>query len=173
MGGLPQWDCSLLISRHSNDNSLTGEGPPRPTELTGQVERVHQGGGEDRVHLKIQSQQFYPMMNINKIFKQVSFDNIALLKTFLCTFWLKMLHLTVYLLQLSQGAKIWYYKRILKEEDSLEISFRYLYYFLKGSALKSPNFKKSYLKKLKRYLNEIFSESSFIDVLLAYKILNL
>ncbi len=33
--------------------------------------------------------------------------------------------------------------------------------------------KKSYLKKLQRYLNEIFSESSFIDVLLAYQILNL
>ncbi len=41
--------------------------------------------------------------------------------------------------------KIWYASRTSIQEDSLKISFRYLYYFLRENVLKSPNFKKSYL----------------------------
>ncbi len=53
MGGLPQWDCSLLMSRHNMGNSLTGAGSLRPTDLAGQVEKVyHWEGGHNFLSLQ-------------------------------------------------------------------------------------------------------------------------
>ncbi len=116
MGGLPQWECSLLMSGHSIGNSLTGGGLPRPPDLAGQVERVYQwGGGEEKNLIStILSNDKYK----HKFF--TSFLCLKFLNTFLCAF----------CATIKPRSKDLYYKRILYEEDSLKISFRWLYYLL-------------------------------------------